>query len=252
MIQELVEFGKQITEGKNRALKDETYSIVIAINEEGEFQKFIFTEKKTILAEALTAKKGKARFLLDKSEEVLGISVDVNKLDLFRQSIEPFNEVQGFLPLFKFYDSKNEKGLRKALRAYLNSDITGGSVTFVVDDTLLLDSEEIKDAINKHINETTAKKGGKTKKVLKEIHYDNELVINKYGEFLEFRKTEGHKVITEVTIEGSKQVKGRLLVGNIEEVIGITIDGVDKKHKWFMQKLDVYNNILSLLPVYKF
>lgn len=252
MIQELVEFGKRITDGKSRALKDETFSIVIAINEEGEFQKFIISEKKAIMAEALTAKKGKARFLLDKSEEVLGISVDVNKLDNFKQSIEPFKDAQDLLPIFKFYDSKNEKGLRKALKAYLHSDITGGSVTFVVDDTLLLDSAEIKDAINKHINETTAKKGGKTKKVLKEIHYDVEIVINKYGEFLEFRKTDRRKVTTEITIEGDKQVKGRLLVGSIEEVIGITIDGVDKKHKWFMQKLDVYNTIPSLLPIFKF
>ena len=50
MIQELVEFGKRITEGKSRALKDELFSIVIAINEEGEFQKFIISEKKTIIS----------------------------------------------------------------------------------------------------------------------------------------------------------------------------------------------------------
>jgi len=252
MIQELVEFGKRITEGKSRALKDETFSIVIAINEEGEFQKFIISEKKTILAEALTAKKGKARFLLDKSEEVLGISVDTNKLDLFKQSIEPFKEVQDLLPIFKFYDSKNEKGLRKALRAYNLSDISGGSVTFVVDDTLLLDSAEIKDAINKHINETTVKKVSKRKEVLKEIHYDVEIVINKDGEFLDFREVDGKKVTTEVTIEGNKQVKGRLLVGNIEEVIGVTKEGVDKKHKWFMQKIDLYKSTPSLLPIEKF
>lgn len=252
MIHELVQFGKRITEGKSRALKDETFSIVIAINEDGEFQKFIISEKKTIMAEALTAKKGKARFLLDKSEEVLGISVDVNKLDLFKQSIEPFIEVQGFLPVFRFYDSKNEKGLRKALRAYLHSDITGGCVTFVVDDALLLDRTEIKDAINKHINESTIKKGSKTKKVLKDIHYNVEIVINKDGEFLDFRNVDDHKVATEVTIEGNKQVKGCLLVGNIEDVIGVTKEGIDKKHKWFMQKLDVYNSVPLLLPIYKF
>ena len=204
------------------------------------------------MAEALTAKKGKARFLLDKNEEVLGISVDVNKLDLFKQAIEPFKEVQEFLPVFRFYDSKNENGLRKALRAYHHSDITGGSVTFVVDDTLLLDSAEIKDAINRHINESTEKKGGKTKKVLKDIHYDVEIVINKDGDFLEFRKVDGQKTTTEVTIVDNKQAKGSLLVGSIEEVIGVTKDGVDKKHKWFMQKLDVYNSIPSLVPIYKF
>lgn len=251
MIQELVEFGKRVTEGESRALKDETFSIVIAINEEGEFQNFFTSEKKVIKAEALTAKKGKARFLLDKSEEVLGISVDVNKLDLFKQSIEPFKEVQDLLPVFRFYDSKNWNGLRTALRAYLHSDVSEGTVTFVVDDTLLLDRTEIKDAINKHINEST-KKGSKTKKVLKDIHYNVEIVINKDGEFLDFRDVDSHKVTTEVTIEGNKQVKGGLLVGSIEEVIGVTKEGVDKKHKWFMQKLDVYNSVPLLLPIYKF
>ena len=40
MIQELVEFGKRVTKGKSRALKEETYSIVLVIDKEGNFQEF--------------------------------------------------------------------------------------------------------------------------------------------------------------------------------------------------------------------
>ena len=91
MIQELVELGRRVTEGKSRALKDEIFSIVLIINEKGEFQPpFLVGQKQTIQTEVITAKKGKARFLLDKCEEVLGIG-DSNadkKHQLFMEKLD--------------------------------------------------------------------------------------------------------------------------------------------------------------------
>lgn len=155
MIQELVEFGKRITEGKSRALKEEFYSIVIAINELGEFQRFIVGDKQPIEAEALTAKKGKARFLLDKCEEVLGVGDgDVGKKhQLFMEKLELYRDVPMLKPVFKFYDKENENGLKKALEEYgklkMKSTKEVLNLTFMVGTTILLKTEEIKDAIKK-------------------------------------------------------------------------------------------------------
>ena len=41
MIQELVEFGRRVTAGKNKAFIEEPFSTTIVINSKGEFQKFI-------------------------------------------------------------------------------------------------------------------------------------------------------------------------------------------------------------------
>ena len=84
MIQELVELGERlrtkIVDGKifHDALKEETVSIDCVVDKKGNFCEFISFEKKTTTAEAITAKKGKARLLLDKPEEVLGFG-DKNK-----------------------------------------------------------------------------------------------------------------------------------------------------------------------------
>ena len=104
MIQELVEFGKRVTKGKNRALKEETYSIVLIIDTLGNFQRFIVGDKQEILAEAITAKKGKSRFLLDKCEEVLGIGDgDVyKKHELFMKKLECYKDLSILDPIFKY------------------------------------------------------------------------------------------------------------------------------------------------------
>ncbi|HOF19867.1 MAG TPA: type I-C CRISPR-associated protein Cas8c/Csd1, partial [Bacteroidales bacterium] len=67
MIRELAEFGKRIRTGHD-ALKDEPISIDLIINEDGSFNSFSIIEKIVRPAEAITAKKGKARLLLDKAE----------------------------------------------------------------------------------------------------------------------------------------------------------------------------------------
>jgi CRISPR-associated protein Csd1 len=70
MIKELAEFGKRIRKGHD-ALKDELIAIDLIIHENGSFDSFSIIERINRPAEAITAKKGKARLLLDKAEEVL-------------------------------------------------------------------------------------------------------------------------------------------------------------------------------------
>lgn len=161
MIQELVEFGKRVTKGKSRALKEETYSIILVIDELGVFQKFIIGEKQDILAEAITAKKGKSRFLLDKCEEVLGIGEgDVNKKhELFLKKLECYKTLPVLEPIFKFYDENNINGLRKAKADFekLDRNDPKGNITFMVGATLLLKTEEVKNAIIKRFEEEEQK-----------------------------------------------------------------------------------------------
>ena len=161
MIQELVEFGKRVTEGKNRALKNETYSIVLIIDTLGNFQRFIVGDKQEILAEAITAKKGKARFLLDKCEEVLGIGDgDVcKKHELFMKKLECYKDLLILEPIFKFYDENNKNGLVKAKADFekLDRNTKGGNITFMIDTTLLLKTEVVINAIIRHFEEEEEK-----------------------------------------------------------------------------------------------
>lgn len=73
MIKKLAEFGKRIRTGHD-ALKDEPISIDLIINPDGSFNSFAVIDKINRPAEAITAKKGKARLLIDKAEESLNYS----------------------------------------------------------------------------------------------------------------------------------------------------------------------------------
>lgn len=152
MIQELVEFGKRVTKGKSRALKEETYSIVIVMDKAGVFERFIIVdESKTIESEAITAKKGKVRFLLDKCEEVLGVGVgDVHKKhELFRKKLDCYKTLPVLEPVFRFYDENNIDGLKKAKDEFerLDRKYKSGNITFMAGNTLLLKTEDVRNAI---------------------------------------------------------------------------------------------------------
>ena len=150
MIQELVEFGKRVTKGKNRAFKEENYSITLVIDKEGQYQKFIVGERQPIETEVITAKKGKARFLLDKCEEVLGVGEKVeNKHKLFLEKLESYRGVKSLEPVFKFYDNSNENGLKKAISSFdgIDKKSKGENITFMVGTTRLLELDEVRDAI---------------------------------------------------------------------------------------------------------
>jgi len=128
MIKELSEFGKPICERKygewnHVALKEEFISIDIVIDSAGNFQKFELFEKKSTIAEALTSKKGSARLLLDKAEEVLccGGEKSKSKHTLFLSKLKLFQDVASLAPVIAFYGNNKSTGFEKALSDFENA-----------------------------------------------------------------------------------------------------------------------------------
>jgi CRISPR-associated protein Csd1 len=123
MINELSGLGKMLRSQKadlewvHDALKEETVSIDIVITNEGEFFKFEQFEKITTIAEAITAKKGKARLLLDKAEEVLGYggASSLKKHNLFLDKLAEYGGLPELLPVLAFYEKNKKNGVDKAL-----------------------------------------------------------------------------------------------------------------------------------------
>ncbi|HOM69629.1 MAG TPA: type I-C CRISPR-associated protein Cas8c/Csd1 [Smithellaceae bacterium] len=119
MIKELSDFGKPVCEQKygewnHVALKEEPISIDLVIDEMGNFCKFVSVEKTTI-AEALTSKKGKARLLLDKAEEVLGCGKNAKKKQqLFLDKIREYADLVELEPVISFYEKNKINGILKA------------------------------------------------------------------------------------------------------------------------------------------
>ncbi|MBU1054145.1 MAG: type I-C CRISPR-associated protein Cas8c/Csd1 [Proteobacteria bacterium] len=126
MIKELSELGKTLREQQSKkewvhdALKEEPISMEIVITADGGFQKFELFEKKLTIAEAIIAKKGKARLLLDKAEEVLcyGGKVSKKKHELFLGKIEKYRNLQELAPVVAFYRQNKADGLEKALKDF--------------------------------------------------------------------------------------------------------------------------------------
>jgi CRISPR-associated protein Csd1 len=126
MIKELSELGKTLrgqkteTEWVHDALKEEPISIEIVIAEDGSFQKFELFEKKLTIAEAITAKKGKARLLLDKAEEMLcyGGEISKKKHELFLEKLSRYDNLQELVPVIAFYKKNKTNGLEKAFREF--------------------------------------------------------------------------------------------------------------------------------------
>ena len=123
MIKELSDLGKKLrnqqseNEWVHDALKPEPISIELIISEDGSFHHFELIEKKPTVAEAITAKKGKARLLLDKAEEVLcyGGEVSERKHLLFLEKLQAYLHLSELAPVLKFYESNKANGLEKAL-----------------------------------------------------------------------------------------------------------------------------------------
>lgn len=165
MIRELVEFGRRVTKGKNRALKEEPYSIVLIINQKGEFQSFkpiegvvetaLVTEHNANNSDKrpigiITAKQGHARLLLDKSAEVLGIGAGGNKKHhAFMQVLERYRNVSALKPVFAFYDDENKEGLPKAIAEFekLENRAKRGNITFMLGAKLILKDNNVRNAI---------------------------------------------------------------------------------------------------------
>jgi len=122
MIRELSELGRtlrgQQTENEwvHDALKSEPISIELIIAEDGGFRRFEAIEKKQTIAEALTAKKGKARLLLDKAEEVLCYGGDSSKRkhELFLNKLDEYQHLSDLSPILAFYRGNKANGIEKA------------------------------------------------------------------------------------------------------------------------------------------
>lgn len=125
MIRELSEFGKPICEQKygewnHIALKEEFVSIEIVIDINGNFFKFELFEKKATIAEALTSKKGKARLLLDKAEEVLCYGdTSSKKHQLFLDKLEQYAKLPDLKPIVAFYSKNRNNGIDKAMQEFV-------------------------------------------------------------------------------------------------------------------------------------
>lgn len=189
MIQELVEFGKRVTKGKSMAFKEEPFVIDLVINEDGEFLRFIVGDKRTIETEVITAKKGKARFLLDKCDEVLGYSEGSEKKHkLFLDKLGLYRGLPALEPVFKFYDANNEKGVNKAVAAFdeLDKKVKAENLTFMVGTTRLLETDEIRSAIIKKFEEN--EKQASNGKICSICGTSNSPVLDEPHGYLRFKK----------------------------------------------------------------
>jgi CRISPR-associated protein Csd1 len=126
MIKELSELGKSLrsqqkeNEWVHDALKPEPISIELIIAEDGSFQRFELIEKKPTIAEAITAKKGEARLLLDKAEEVMcyGGEASKRKHELFLEKLDEYKHLPELSPVNAFYKSNKVNGVEKALKEF--------------------------------------------------------------------------------------------------------------------------------------
>lgn len=155
MFAELVEFGKRVRKGHD-ALKEEKCSWDIIIDQEGYFLNQIIPCNEIIEAENLTAKKGKARLLLDKPEETLGF--DKDKHEKYLSKLAEYKDVKELSPVFSFYDKPEE--VEKVRKAFLELPQAKqkGNLTFMVDSERLLSNENVRNAIKKKYEEGLSSK----------------------------------------------------------------------------------------------
>ncbi len=117
MIKELATFGKQVREKYagdrliHNAIKEEVISTDLLIREDGSFYGFQSVDNVKTQAEAILAKKGKARLLLDKTEEVLRFDssdtpddkskkATIKKHLLFLEKLEKYKTLNCLDPVF--------------------------------------------------------------------------------------------------------------------------------------------------------
>lgn len=140
MFAELVELGKRVYKGHD-ALGVEKCNWDIVINHDGNFKQLIPCEI-MIEAEKLSAKKGKARLLLDKPEEtLLGYHTPINgsttltetekKYERYFNKLEEYKSIPELAPVFLFYSKPQE--VKKAIDAF--KDKKSGNMTFMLEDT---------------------------------------------------------------------------------------------------------------------
>jgi CRISPR-associated protein Csd1 len=158
MIKELSELGTKLRKDSSstkiihNAIKDEPVSIDLLIKEDGTFVRFESIEKILRPAEAITAKKGKARLLLDKAEEVLCYKSDIKKHKLFMDKLDQYKDIAQLKPVLRFYYDNKNNGIEKALEVFeeqISEKERGGNIAFRLfsDDSRIHEKKEVYDAI---------------------------------------------------------------------------------------------------------
>lgn len=159
MIHELVLLSKKLRETKSvkyvhDALDNIPVSITCEIDRKGKFKQFIASgDKKESVTEALTSKKGKARFLVDKSEEVLGSGKKAkSKHKLFMEKIKKYSQLPTLAPVVAFYSKNKAKGFQEARKVFpkqVDEKLRSGNIAFKLTDEKkwLHDSSEIRKAL---------------------------------------------------------------------------------------------------------
>ncbi len=167
MIQELSELGSKLRTDKSRdkivhnALKEEPFSIDLVIREDGSFVDFVAFDKQMTTTEAITAKKGKARLLVDKVEEVLGYKEDTKKHALFLDKIQQYKDLLEIQPVLRFYEGNKSNGVDCALSAFeeqIPEKERGNNIAFRLKDKRIHESLVVVDAIIEKYNIEQGKK----------------------------------------------------------------------------------------------
>ena len=129
MIRELVELSNKVRksqEGATRshdALDNVPVSFDCIIDKKGNFKQLLAHPKQMTVGERISAKKGKARLLVDKAEEVLGLGKgSESKHRLFREKLALYSHLKDLKPVLLFYESNQANGLKKARSAFSKLD----------------------------------------------------------------------------------------------------------------------------------
>ncbi|MCL4547857.1 MAG: type I-C CRISPR-associated protein Cas8c/Csd1, partial [Bacteroidetes bacterium] len=159
MIQELVSLANNLRQNKLKgtyihdALDKVPTSIDLVIGHNGKFKQFIVHEPVETITEAITAKKGKARLLVDRSEEILNIGKEPkSKHKLFMEKLANYPQLFALTPVMAFYQTNKEAGINKARSEFLkqvDEKQRGGNISFIVDGSnkRLHEDKEIRKAI---------------------------------------------------------------------------------------------------------
>lgn len=136
MIQELVELSKRLPRSgrSHDALDSVPVSVDCIIDKNGNFKQFNqLPERVPTTAERIAAKKGKARLLVDKPEEVLEFVNEADKdkknlanqrkqapikHQLFLQKLHQYDSIKDLSPVVAFYGKNRANGVEKARKAF--------------------------------------------------------------------------------------------------------------------------------------
>jgi len=171
MIQELMELSSRFPKGSisHDAFGTVQVSIDCVIDRKGNFKQFIIHENQPTIVERLTSKKGSARLLVDKAEEVLEYVNEKEKSrdklekqrkqapfkhKKFLEKIKDFKDVKDMSPVLLFYNENRESGLIKAQKEFnaIEEKQRQGNIAFLLFDESkrIHEKQTIYDAIIKH------------------------------------------------------------------------------------------------------